>query len=373
MTTEELQSQTIRWLRFPLAVAVVYTHAILPEELQIDLWQTNYKALSGWDVINIIRVFFTEVFVRVARPCFFMISGFLFYSKIEKWGKQVYIDKIKRRIKTLLIPYLLWNLIAVIIAAFFLFIRNDSSLVTFWNDLWNNGILKVFWNYRSNSYGVTQFGFHLQFYYPYNAPLWFIRDLIMMVFLSPAIYYFLKYTKIIGIIILGIFFSTEIWIYTPGFSINAFFFFGLGAYFSIHGKNMIIELRKRTILWLLLATVSLILSIYNQSVFFQLYIIFGSITIINIASYVLECGRLSTVNKYILSLSKTSFFIFATHIIFLYYSSKLINIIIRSDSVFFLMVKYLTAPIFYVGICVGLYYVVNKIAPKVLKVLTGSR
>lgn len=374
MNHEELQSQLIRWMRFPLAVAVVYSHAITHEKLQIDLWQFDYTNLRWMDVSNIIRALLTEVFVRLARPCFFIFSGLLFFNKVKEWSRTVYFNKIKNRIITLMIPFVLWNLIAVSIYAIYHIIQGENLMI-FINEIQDHGVLKIFWNYNKyNDLAYNIFGYSFSYYFPYNAPLWFIRDLVVMVFLSPMIYYFFKYAKLFGVIILGIFYCTRVGIYIPGFSNDAFFFFGFGAYFSIHGKNMIVELQKRKLIWLSIAIISLVLSLYHWLVFFQLYIIFGCITLININSYILERGKINTNHSCISFLSKTSFFIFATHTLLLVnLSTKLINIVFQSNAFFFLTIKYYMAPIVCVCLCVGLYYIANKLVPKVMKVLTGNR
>jgi len=374
MNNEELQSQVIQWMRFPLSVAIVYAHNVIPASLQIDLWQTDYSNLNSLEVINIIRAFLTEEFIRLAVPCFFIFSGFLFYNKVKEWSRQIYFAKIKKRIKTLVIPYLLWNIIAVIGAAL-VYLIWGGNLTLFINNIQEHGILKIFWDFHD--YGFVHYNVldhPISYYFPYNPPLWYIRDLIMMVFLSPIIYYFLKYAKLYGVIILGILFFTEIGINKPGFSSDAFFFFSFGAYFSIHGKNLIVEIKKMKTIWLFFSIIFLIFSLFHKLIFFKLFIIFGSITLINLAPYILKWDRISALNKFISSLSNTSFFIFVAHtVILLSISSKIMDFIFQSDMLFFQYLKYFMAPIVCVGFCVGLYYIANKIAPKMMIVLTGDR
>ena len=61
------------------------------------------------------EIFFT-LFKRLCRsavPVFFIISGYLFFQNITEFKKEAYSSKVKSRIRTLLIPYLLWNFIAL--------------------------------------------------------------------------------------------------------------------------------------------------------------------------------------------------------------------------------------------------------------------
>jgi hypothetical protein len=56
----------------------------------------------------------TDVFARIAVPCFFVIAGYLFFYGIKAWNKQVYFAKLKSRVHSLLIPYVFWNVFWVV-------------------------------------------------------------------------------------------------------------------------------------------------------------------------------------------------------------------------------------------------------------------
>ncbi|MGC8140665.1 hypothetical protein ACP3W2_24705, partial [Salmonella enterica] len=66
-----------------------------------------------------------------------------------------------------------------------------------------------------------------------------MRDLIVVVVLSPVIYWFVRKTRVFGLGVLLLAYCTQIWTPIPGFSPSAFFFFSIGAYFSIEGKDII--------------------------------------------------------------------------------------------------------------------------------------
>lgn len=117
---------------------------------------------------------------RVAVPLFFLISGMLFFNGITQ-VKQSF-TKQKKRIRTLLIPYILWNIIFVL---WYVVLQNlpgiggfiNSDMVsTITNGSLLTAIKELFW---------VPAGFHL----------WFLRDLIFIVVLSPIIYYIIRNTK----------------------------------------------------------------------------------------------------------------------------------------------------------------------------------
>ncbi|MDR3284098.1 MAG: hypothetical protein LBS97_02840 [Treponema sp.] len=181
--------------------------------------------------------------------------------------------------------------------------------------------------------------------------------------------------KIYGIIALGIAYYTGIWLLVPGFSITAFFFFSLGAYFSIHGKNMVLELRKGKIMWGILACITMILCVYydgtkTRSYFSPVYVLSGVISAVNIASYLLERGKI-TVRPL---LSESTFFIYAMHMVLvLSITGMIFDFIFRPEQWYLLIVRYVTVPLAAAGICVFIYWAMKRVTPKILGILTGGR
>lgn len=107
---KELQSKVIDLLRFPLIVAVVFIHGVGK-----DIFN-NFNFIPSNDFILLTNLT-TNGICRIAVPLFFLISGYLFFAK--KWNMRIYKEKLKRRVHSLLIPYLLFNLIGLIIIGAF--------------------------------------------------------------------------------------------------------------------------------------------------------------------------------------------------------------------------------------------------------------
>lgn len=103
---QALQSQTIDWLRFPLIICVIFIHnATLPADF--DVTTIDWQSLSAGDLFIYMKILFSHVLTHIAVPIFFMISGFLFFLRTPKLTLNIYKNKIKKRLHTLLIPYLL--------------------------------------------------------------------------------------------------------------------------------------------------------------------------------------------------------------------------------------------------------------------------
>lgn len=103
---DTIVSKVISFLRFPLIVAVVFIHSEPHIFITHDL--DNYK------IYEIIFFLLSKTVAGAAVPIFFFISGFLFFYHGDFSASQ-YIKKCKNRIHTLLIPYIIWNIIVYVI------------------------------------------------------------------------------------------------------------------------------------------------------------------------------------------------------------------------------------------------------------------
>ena len=95
-SNDQLISSVITFLRFPLCVAVVYIHSLVLEYVG---WDRELYPLTTY-LYQIISV----NIAGIAVPLFFFISGFLFFYNVEKFDVRVYMNKMKKRIYSSLIP-----------------------------------------------------------------------------------------------------------------------------------------------------------------------------------------------------------------------------------------------------------------------------
>lgn len=106
-------------LRFPLILAVIFIHNF-PEGDSFVVSQINWHRLSIIDMINCVGVLFSVDIFHIAVPTFFLISRYLFFYRLDgKFTISVYWTKMKRRGKSLLIPYIYWNFIALFLIIYF--------------------------------------------------------------------------------------------------------------------------------------------------------------------------------------------------------------------------------------------------------------
>jgi peptidoglycan/LPS O-acetylase OafA/YrhL len=381
MDNNKLQSKTIDWLRFPLVICVVFIHSFGRPETA-DMQQINYSGLTGMDIYNIIRVCGSHVATHICNSCFFMFSGFLFFYNLEKWNKNIYLKKIRRKIRTLLIPYIVWNLINVLIRPIIIIggriVKKDGDwgrFSLFFNEIMDKGIWNIFWHFNTWGNRTNILGLATPNFGPYSVPMWFLQSLIVLSISTPILYVICKKLRHYGIILLGILYYTGIWFSIPGFGIGPLFFFSIGAYYSIHKKNMVIELRRYTTVCYIIAIITLILCVYYdgikmQDYFYPIYVLTGVVSAVNTASYLIERHKLEP-NELLV---KSTFFIYAMHtVLVLGIAGRIFDNIIRSKEPVILIIRYFSVPVTAIAICVLMYYVMEKTMPRILKILSGNR
>lgn len=95
----------------PMAVLVVFIHFNLAKNSITANGIEYIQDYPAW--FDFVVTLISSVLSGIAIPLFFFFSGFLFFKDSE-FSLTVYIHKLRSRAKTLLIPYLMWNFIAIL-------------------------------------------------------------------------------------------------------------------------------------------------------------------------------------------------------------------------------------------------------------------
>jgi surface polysaccharide O-acyltransferase-like enzyme len=359
-----LQSKVIDFLRFPLIVGVLFIHnaATTISFSGEELGNNSYMPLH-----HFFENLFSQTLGRVAVPLFFFISGFLFFLNVN-FNRQCYLKKLTGRLKTLLIPYLFWNIFSMCI--FYLAYRLPflSTWFSESHEISIGYIIKNLWACPSET-SMT---------YPYAYQFWFIRDLMVVVLLTLVLYLYTKTFKFFGIILFGVLWFFHWWfpfIGTHGLNIAALFFFSAGAWFSINQKNIIVELRKvqqfSFILYPLLVVIDLLTKKYDFNLFVHnIGILVGIVFWFNLAALLLRTGKMKT-NGF---LAAASFFVFAVHDpILLSKFRKIVFVVLKPSSDIEITLLYFVNVIIVTGIALLLYYLLRKFLPRFTKIITGGR
>lgn len=361
-TNDTIISRTILFLRFPLIIAVIFIHTQLNEAIINGITLTNgYK----FPIYNLFFHIITNEITQIAVPLFFFISGFLFFYKTSIFNKNEYVKKLKKRFKSLLVPYIFWNLTVLFLV--FLSQKFFSSMLSGNNkliiDYTYTDWLNIFWNHKEGTPICYQF--------------WFIRDLLIVVIFTPLIYYFIKYIKIYGIILLGILWTFNIWFDVVSFSITSFFFFSFGAWFSINKRYFTIYLSHfrwiLTIAYVGLLVLNTLLWYYKITEFYyikNISIIIGMIVIILWVALGLKNNKIQP-NEF---LAASSFFVYAYHGMPIVLLIKIyMKFTVPYISEWTMIIGYFLIPFIIAYIGVGIYAILHKYFPSFTALITGGR
>ena len=309
-------------------------------------------------------VIFQEGICRLAVPCFFFISGYLFFNHLQDWSWEEWIRKMKSRIRTLLLPYLLWNIIALL--AFWPYDNLHGGPVGITQQFQNYGGIRMFWGTN----GGLPIGSSVA---PIDGPLWFIRDLIYFVLLTPFIYLFINWTKFYGILATCILFLTVRRAIPEGMV-----FFMIGAYLQLSKKNItqIVWPHK----WSLSILAGLMLiatcALQGYSEYWGRFVKFFFL-ICGIASVFCFASWNKDKNEYRLNrfLILSSFFIFAAHDILILrkVACPLVKHAIPTGELWGNIIAFFLTPTITVVLCLALLLLMQRILPRTTGVLTGNR
>ena len=316
--------------------------------------------------LHFLCIFFQEGICRLAVPCFFFISGFLFFSKLEgKWDWSIWKDKLAKRAKTLLLPYLLWNIIAFF--AFWIYERTNGNVSSLTQAITENGGVRMFWSVT----GGLPIGSQA---YPVNGPLWFIRDLVFYIIVTPLVFMFIKWTRLYGILALCLLHLTVNRLVPEGF-----LFFSTGAWFRLSRKNIVESLAPGKISFYIIAILSLVglilIQYYTDSDPWKKIVKFIFLTS-GIATSFCGVARLLDAGKtrVIPFLAGSSFFIFASHeVLILQNISTPVIKALLPDGITWDLIAFFAVPALTVAICIGLLFLMQRILPRTTAILTGGR
>ena len=304
-------NNVINQLRLPLIVLITFTHSYSGVRVGWTLWD------GGWDAYEVLKLVMSETLVKVAMPTFFVMSGYLFFVNVTEWNAKTYWNKLRRRVKTLLIPYIIWNIAMAV------------KLKTF--------SLSIFIE-------------------PANMPLWFLRDLIIVSLLTPIIYIGVRKLGYWLLTILLPIYLTGVYAVQPGLTPYAVCFFTLGAFLSIRKMDLIETCMKYEtsgyILTILLG-IGMILT-FRTPIYPSLMLCFRVVGVV--AVFCIANRILSNTNKRIPPIAcDASYFIYLAHYVFFFAFLDAWFFSLFGTSTACLCIHYLTLPLLKAGILISVY------------------
>ena len=348
-----------------LPIAVIVLHC--SEASGLD-WRTGAEPFIR---VLLMRICYTAV------PVFFCISGFLFFRGMEKWEWSRWGGKMKKRLRTLVLPYILWIIISFLCQYAFNYLKggiDTPGFVSLREFFAENGGLRMFWDKPVPSESGSILGYTISCGRPMDPPLWFIRDLFDMCLIAPAIWALLRFCGRYGVIALGSCYILNIGIPFTGFSPSALFFFSLGAFLALDGRESPGGIRGGTLWWSLIALACLLVTYFNGPLPYQyvlnLWVATASICFIKILSQLSVSGSVKPSEM----LVGASFFIYASHHpLMIEFSNFLLWRTMPFAVPAIQILKIFLRPAVTLGLCLVIYLLLKKIMPRALAVLTGGR
>ena len=347
----------IQRLRFPLAVMVVFIHC------------GNRLFVKGGEWL---RIMLADVIPAIAVPLFYLISGYLFFQGLEAWDWNEWKNKMRRRINTLLIPYLIWT--SLYIAYVYLHqcrlsLCAEGGWIPVSQWFSDNGGIRMWWDsiVTENSHPL---GYRIISAHPFHRVMWFVRDLMVVNLLSPFIHWALRKGGkwiLVGLLLL---YLLELWPRFHSIGITCVFFYATGAYLSVNGRDLGKSFSKwKASSWfasfLLLAPMILIRKSDSYILLRPIWCIVWMVAFVNMMAVL----PLERDERIITFLSDSSIFVYVTHSVVLsnIRQAFLVLLLVHfSEVTVFLFTAMLTVPF-----CVSVYYLIRKGFPRVCAFICG--
>ncbi len=364
MALDPRTSQALALIRWPLIMCIVAVHVFYPATVDIHGQLTDLSSSDlymGW--WHIVRGFIMENGVAT----FFFISGYLFFAGGEMTMAR-FRTKVHRRIHSLLIPYILWNAIAVLFLCM-LALPLFNSLVPGFD------LSEHFPTWKQY---VKGFFMHSFAGYPHNPPLWFIRELMVCVAVVPVFNAIMKRTGIVLPVLLGILCC---YLYTRPSDyflllVSALFFFYFGAWLGMRGHDLLRFFARWKVPCIILYPLLGILFIWLDGPYPRMAMFVKSINLmvviglaVNIAGYCVHRHNLRA-NRF---LNGATFFVFAAHYIGLDYFRKAVFAAFHPTGELGYLATMFAVYFFLLAELLLVYWLLTRLAPPLARVLTGKR
>lgn len=286
---------------------------------------------------------------RMAVPFFFLASGYFLACKVV--GVSGFRTAIRKRIRTLFVPYLLWQLIWVA----------WLCLCVGANVMRTGGAFSQYWLYQGWS-NLSLLGLHYG-QYPAMGLLWYVRALLLLVVISPVLFFLVRRFGAWSLLLLyALELAGAIWsmpwnVIGMLLPMQAVFFFGAGCYLCDR-RALLVQPMPRAWLLVVVGFLLCLLKVYT-----------GGGALVHIAAPFLIVGVWQIMGHVTISrkLTDNSFALYLIHPFVLVCWQMVIG---RSrQSVLLLILEF----VFALVSSFGIIFLLRRFFPKITNVLLGGR
>ncbi len=347
-------SRRITSLRFALIAFVVFIHANLNADDALKYYRLDF-AQPEW--IAWFKGFVCGTLGGAAVPLFFLFSSYLQFSKND-----AYPVLLKKRNRTLLLPYIAWTVITIALYAAAqsipqtaLFFQNEINIVKNWDAL---DYIKAF----------TYHNFDTTLKTPLVYQFWFLRDLMILIVLSPVLRFLCKSFPSAMIVAVSAVYICGIHVWISG---SALFFYVAG-YFFAERRLSFFDVADKIRLCEYVALIAL----------FEIVRVFAKINV-GVAETIISCLFFLKLSGFIVRQEKCyalserlagfSFFVYAIHTPFLGTAINKLSWKIFPLQGVFCMLQFLTAAFLTLALSLAAGIVIKNLCPPLFSLLNGGR
>jgi len=336
---EEKTSRKLTLLTLGLSLAVIIIHTYNLEIYGIDTEAYNFTV--------IFEKFWWLLFNGTAVYYFAFISGVLFFRNYD-FSKVK--DKYSSRFKSLLIPYLVWNILYYL---FFLIVGSLPFLKGVMNSEESEAGLVELFKYLWEGYGT----------------FWYLKVIIALVIISPLIYILLKrqkywYPEVLVVLLVALCFAKQITDSYISRDIVLALYFVIGSFVGINAPGVInIKSQKASRIAMYVLPVLMVLGyfcagniVYNAALFVVLWLAMDLLSYAKEPPWWLKC----------------TFFYYCAHDMILESVEKVI-LIVGGRSIGMALIDFIFAPVITFGILVLGAWMLRKYMSPIWKLLNGNR
>jgi len=342
---------TIDLLRCILMVFVVVIHTnLVPDS---GCYDTTYSRLFSY---------MGEV-LWLCNALFFTISGYLFFRSPHGFSSKVYTAKLRRRVRSLLVPYLLWNTLVLLLYA----VVGGITGMPMGHDVkqvWEMSLPELFSAY----YGIHGTGWEAT---PIDGPLWFLRNLMVLSLLAPLFYVVVRVHRFAAVILLA-----AVLLPVDNGTIESVVYYGLGCWLAVWGGDLE-RLRGYRVLPLLISFV--VIMVVQRMIAMPYWLdmlltvakrmlLMFSVTVLGLN------GMLRVPRRMVDEFSRSLFFVFALHgVVARVFVKASVALLLRYDmGTAAYVVAHVLCAITTIVLCVVFFKLVYRVSPTVCRIL-GAR
>lgn len=331
---------------FIMSIFVIYIHANNLSYYGI--------AANGRTIPNVVVNLWGGVIGGIAVPFFFIMSAYWLF-RFDIHGNNavdVLIRKMKKKTKTICLPYLLWNAFGMI---FYMVITH----IPFAANMMNNGEV-ISLTLPNVVEGV--------FFHKYYFTFWYLKDLIVLIAISPVLLILLrnKYVALMSIIVSAV--AVLLKLDFVIFEGTSLLFFMIGGYAVTYTKDFFENKENSAWKWLLAVTLTGIIRYVNVPIIAELSYFISPILLWKSVDVFLPSAFCRRKIRWFIT---QSFFTYASHVIPVTIIGHLLAKVSRNY--LWVTVSYLISP----WITLALIYVVANIlykhTPRFYGLICGGR